>query len=100
MTQRSFRSTHASSPEIHHSLPKNRSLHGLTLKHTNYGGKLGHSNHFWAKCKKLPKCTEFCSACKLEVAAKNFSLLTKTCLMHWQVQGLKGSISGNFCVHA
>ena len=40
MTQRSFRSTHASSPEIHHSLPKNRLQHGLTLKHTKYGGTL------------------------------------------------------------
>ena len=32
---------------------------------------------FWLKCKNLPKCTEFCSARKLEVADKNFDLLTK-----------------------
>ena len=53
---------------------------------------------FWLKCKNLPKCTKFCSTRKLEVAAKNFSLLTKNRLMHWQIQGLKGSISGNFFV--
>ena len=33
---------------------------------------------FWLKCKNLPKCTKFASARKLEVAAKNFGLLTKT----------------------
>ena len=53
---------------------------------------------FWLKCKNLSKCTKFCSTRKLEVAAKNFGLLTKTRLMHWQIRGLKGSISGNFCV--
>ena len=53
---------------------------------------------FWLKCQDLPKCTKFCSTCKLEVAAKNFCLLTKNCLMHWQILGLKGSISGSFCV--
>ena len=53
---------------------------------------------FWIKCKTLPKCTKFCSTRKLEVAAKNFGLLTKNCLMHWQIQGPKGSISGSFCV--
>ena len=53
---------------------------------------------FWLKCKNLPKCTKCCSTRKLEVAAKNFGLLTKNRLMHWKIQGLKGSISGNFCV--
>ena len=53
---------------------------------------------FWLKCKNLPKCTKFCSTHKWEVAAKNFGLLTKNCLMHWQIRGPKGSISGNFCV--
>ena len=53
---------------------------------------------FWLKCKHLPKCTKFCSTSKLEVAAKNFGVLTKNCLMHWQIRGLKGSISGNNCV--
>ena len=53
---------------------------------------------FRLKCKNLPKCTEFCSTRKLEVAAKNFGLFTKNRLMHWQIRGLKGSISGNFCV--
>ena len=53
---------------------------------------------FWLKCKNLHKCTKFCSLCKLEVDAKNFGLLTKYCLMHWQIRGLKGSISGDFCV--
>ena len=32
---------------------------------------------FWLKCKNLPKCTKFCYTRKLEVAAKNFDLLTK-----------------------
>ena len=53
---------------------------------------------FWPKCKNLPKCTKFCSTRKLEVAAKNFGLLTKNCLMHWQILGLKGSTSSTFCV--
>ena len=53
---------------------------------------------FLLKCKNLPKYTKFRSPRKLEVAAKNFSLLTKNRLMHWQIRGLKGSISGNFCV--
>ena len=53
---------------------------------------------FWLKCKNLPKCTKFCSTRKLEVAAKNFGLLTKNRLMHWQIRGLNGSISGNFYV--
>ena len=53
---------------------------------------------FWLKCKNLPKCTKFCSTRKLEVAVQNFGLLTKNRLMHWQTQGLNGSISGKFCV--
>ena len=53
---------------------------------------------FRLKLKNLPKCTKFCSARKLEVAAKSFDFLTKNRLMHWQIRGLKGSISGNFCV--
>ena len=32
---------------------------------------------FWLKCKNLPKCTKFFSTRKVEVAAKNFGLLTK-----------------------
>ena len=55
------------------------------------------STTFWLKCKNLPKYTKFCSTRKLEVAAKNFGLLTKNRLMHWQIQGLKGSMTGNFC---
>ena len=55
-------------------------------------------NTFGLKCKNLPKCTKFCSTCKLEIAVKNFGLLTKICLVHWQIRGLKGSISGNYCV--
>ena len=53
---------------------------------------------FWLKCTNLPKCTKFGSARKLEVADKNFGLLTKNCLMHWQIRGLEGSISSNICV--
>ena len=52
----------------------------------------------WLKCRNLPKCTKFCSAHTLEAAAKNFGLLTKNRLVHWQIRGLKGSIRGNFCV--
>ena len=52
---------------------------------------------FWLKCINLPKYTKFCSVHNLEVAARNFGLLTKNCLMHWQIRGLKGSKSGNFC---
>ena len=52
---------------------------------------------FWLKCKNLPKCSKFCSTRKLEVAAKNFGLLTKNGLIHWQIRWLKGSISGNLC---
>ena len=48
----------------------------------------------WLKCINLPKCTKFCSTCKLEVADKIFDLLTKNYLMHWQIPGLKDSISG------
>ena len=44
---------------------------------------------FWLKCKNLPKCTKFCSTHKLEVPAKNFGLLTKNRVMHWQMQGLE-----------
>ena len=43
-------------------------------------------------------CTDFTR--KLEVAAKNFRLLIKNRLMHWQIRGLKGSISGNFVLYA
>ena len=46
------------------------------------------STSFWLKCKNLPKCTKFCSTRKLVVAAKNLGLLTKNCLMHWQIWGL------------
>ena len=46
---------------------------------------------FWLKCKNLSKRTKFCSTRKLKVAAKNFGLLARNCLMHWQ-------IPGNFCV--
>ena len=53
---------------------------------------------FWPKCINLPKCAKFCSTCKLKVADKNFRLLTKTYLMHWQLRGLKASISGNIWV--
>ena len=53
---------------------------------------------FWPKCINLSKCTKFCSTRKLGVADKSFGLLTKNCLMHWQIRGLKGSISGNICV--
>ena len=53
---------------------------------------------FWLKYKNLPKCTKLCSTRKLEAAAKNFDLLTKNYLMHWQKQGPKGSTSGTFCV--
>ena len=55
------------------------------------------SNHFlafWLKCINLPKCTKFCSTRKLEVVDKNFGLLTKNCLMHWRIRGLKDSIPG------
>ena len=55
---------------------------------------------FWLKCKNLPKCTKFYSIRKLEVAAKNFGVLTKNRLMHWQVLGLKVSISGNSVLYA
>ena len=63
----------------------------------HFGGKVI-PNTFWLKCKNLPKCTKFCLIRKLEVAAKSFGLLTKNCFMHWKIRGLKGSISGNFCV--
>ena len=53
---------------------------------------------FWLKCKNRSKCNKFCSTSNLEVVAKNFGLLTKNCLLHWQIRGPKGSISGNFCV--
>ena len=54
--------------------------------------------NFWLKCINLPKYTKFCSTRKLEVADKNFGLLTNNCVMHWQIRGLKDSISGNICV--
>ena len=53
---------------------------------------------FWLKCENLPKCTKFCSTGKLEVAAKNFDLLTKKLCHALENMGLKGSMSGNFCV--
>ena len=53
---------------------------------------------FWLKFINLPKCSKFCSTCKLEVADKKFGLLTKKYLMNWQIRGLKDSISGNIWV--
>ena len=53
---------------------------------------------FWPKYKNLPKCTKSCSTGNLEVAAKNFDVLTKNRFIHLEIRGLKGSISGNFCV--
>ena len=56
---------------------------------------------FWLKCKNLPKCTKFCSACNLEGAAKNFGLLTKNRLMHWQIYGgLKAAYQAIFVLYA
>ena len=51
---------------------------------------------FWLKCVNLPKCTKSCFTCKLEVADKNFDLLTKkiiSCIGKYG--GLKDNISGN-----
>ena len=46
----------------------------------------------------LPKCTRFSSTRKLEVADKYFGPSTKNYFMHWQMRGLKDSISGNIWV--
>ena len=45
---------------------------------------------FWLKCKNLLKCTKFCSIRKLEVAAKNFGLLTKIVSCIAKYGGLRG----------
>ena len=55
---------------------------------------------FWLKCKNLPKCTKFCSTRKLEVAAKNFGLLTKNRLMYWcKYRGLKAAYQAIFVLY-
>ena len=37
---------------------------------------------------------------QLEVDAKNFGLLTKSCLMHWQIRGLKAACQAIFVLYA
>ena len=56
----------------------------------------------WLKCINLSKCTESCSTRKLEVADKNFGLLTKNYLMHCisKYRGLKTAYQAIFGLHA
>ena len=55
---------------------------------------------FGVKCKNVPKCTKFCSTCKLEVAAKNFGLLIKIVVCTGKYGGLKAAYQAIFVLYA
>ena len=57
------------------------------------------STTFWLERKNLPKCTKFCSARKLKVAAKNFGLLTKIVSCIGKYGGLKAVYQAIFLLH-
>ena len=54
----------------------------------------------WLKCKNLPKCTKFCSTCKLEVTAENFGRFTKVASCIGKYAGLKAAYQAIFVLYA
>ena len=87
-------------PSILWSNPSNLDISLLTLEYVNPFILLLTSLQplFGKNAKIYQNALNFALHVNWKVAAKNFGLLTKNRLMHWQIPGLKDSISGNFCL--